>query len=127
MNVEDLVTSGLGSPFGIALDVAGGKMYWTDWVTHKIQRADLDGMNVEDLVTSGLSNPRFIALDIRVVRRVVPTLTEWGMIIFPILLAGTALIVMHRRRRAGWLRLGELTQTGRVQFLPRSENLRLPP
>ena len=41
--VEDLVTSGLGSPRGIALDVAGGKMYWTDWGTEKIQRANLDG------------------------------------------------------------------------------------
>ena len=36
--VEDLVTSGLSNPFGIALDVAGGKMYWTDEGTDKIQR-----------------------------------------------------------------------------------------
>ena len=41
--VEDLVTSGLDIPRGIALDLAGGKMYWTDWGTEKIQRANLDG------------------------------------------------------------------------------------
>ena len=52
-NVEDLVTTGLRVPWGIALDIAGGKMYWTDF--NKIQRANLDGSNVEDLVTSGLS------------------------------------------------------------------------
>jgi hypothetical protein len=78
-------------------------MYWTDVDTLKIQRADLDGMNVEDLVTTGLSFPFGIALDIRVDRRVlrgVPTLTEWGMIILPILLAGAASLVMYRRRRA---------------------------
>ena len=30
-NVEDFVTSGMGSPERIALDVEAGKMYWTDW------------------------------------------------------------------------------------------------
>ena len=63
-NVEDLVTSGLTAPWGIALDIAGGKMYWTDVFTDKIQRANLDGSNVEDLVTSGLIGPQDIALDI---------------------------------------------------------------
>ena len=29
-NIEDLVTQGLSGPAGIALDVEGGKMYWTD-------------------------------------------------------------------------------------------------
>ena len=28
-NVEDLITTGLSQPFGIALDVGGEKMYWT--------------------------------------------------------------------------------------------------
>ncbi len=39
-------SSGSGTP----------KMYWTDHVTDKIQRANLDGSGVEDLVT-GLSSP----------------------------------------------------------------------
>ena len=48
-NVEDLLrqSSHSGSR-DIALDVAGGKMYWT--TVSKIRRANLDGSNVEDLV-----------------------------------------------------------------------------
>ncbi len=61
--VEDLVTSGLGRPGGLALDPGAGKMYWTDYGTDKIQRANLDGSGVEDLVTSGLSLPSGLALD----------------------------------------------------------------
>ena len=61
-NVEDLVTW-LSSPQGIALDVSGGKMYWTDGGKDTIQRANLDGSNIEDLVT-GLSSPDGIALDV---------------------------------------------------------------
>ena len=63
-NVENLVT-GLSAPIGVAVDVAGGKVYWTDaGGAKKIMRANLDGSNVEDLVTTGLSNPREVALDI---------------------------------------------------------------
>ena len=60
--VEDLVTGLSGpllfhGPWGIALDVAAGKVYWTFWDTQniglgKIQRANLDGTQLEDLVTS---------------------------------------------------------------------------
>ena len=54
--------SGLDTTDGIALDIAGGKMYWT---AGKIQRANLDGSGVEDLVpwTSDLGLRRCIALD----------------------------------------------------------------
>ena len=62
--VQDLVTTGLGDPSGIALDVSGGKMYWTDGVTDKIQRSNLDGSGVQDLVTTGLEIPFGIALDV---------------------------------------------------------------
>ena len=45
------------------------KMYWTDWGTAKIQRANLDGSQVEDLVStgldfSGLARPHSLALDV---------------------------------------------------------------
>ena len=63
-NVEDLVTTGLDGPDGLAVDAAAGKLYWTDAGTAKIQRADLDGSNVEDLVTSGLGIPYGLALDV---------------------------------------------------------------
>ena len=51
-------------PAGIALDVAAGKMYWTDRGNEWIQRANLDGSEVEGLVTSGLDSPYGIALDV---------------------------------------------------------------
>ncbi len=63
-DVEDLVTTGLKNPWVIALDVSGGKMYWTDPGTDKIQRSNLDGSGVEDLVTTGLVSPASIALDV---------------------------------------------------------------
>ena len=48
------------------MDVAGGKMYWTNNGAAKIQRANLDGSNIEDLVTAadGLIGLEGIALDI---------------------------------------------------------------
>ena len=63
-NVQDLVTTGLGSPYGIALDVAAGKMYWADAGLAKIQRANLNGSNVQNLIPLGLSVPICIALDV---------------------------------------------------------------
>ena len=62
-NLQDLVTCGLSSPNGLALDVAGGKIYWTDRGTDKIQRAGLNVSNLQDLVTSGLSSPTRLDLD----------------------------------------------------------------
>ena len=61
-DIETLVTA-WGNLGGIALDVAGGKMYWTDRSRGTIHRADLDGFNIETLVT-GLGSPRGIALDV---------------------------------------------------------------
>ena len=62
--VEDLVTTGLVGPSGLALDVSGGKLYWADSGTDKIQRSNLDGSGVEDLVTTGLDIPSGLALDV---------------------------------------------------------------
>jgi low density lipoprotein receptor-related protein 5/6 len=47
----------------IALDVASGKMYWTDTVDHAVERGNLDGSDVESVV-QGLGLPRGIALDL---------------------------------------------------------------
>ena len=67
-NIEDLITTGLIYPEGIALDLTGRKMYWTDGGTDKIQRANLDGSNIEDLISTGLTSsptgPEGIALDV---------------------------------------------------------------
>ena len=45
-------------------DAGAGKMYWTDRVRAKIQRANLDGSRVQDLVTPGVDNPATLALDL---------------------------------------------------------------
>jgi len=58
---EELITTGLSTPDGIALDAAASKMYWTD--SGKIQRANLAGFGTEQLIT-GLSSPMGIALDV---------------------------------------------------------------
>ena len=62
-DIQDIVT---GLPFvrGLAVDLDGGKMYWTDIRRNVIQRANLDGSNIEDIVT-GLEEPSYgIALDV---------------------------------------------------------------
>ena len=64
---EVLVEQGLVEPGSIALDLAAGKMYWTDNGdgAQKIQRANLDGTGAKTLLTSddGLQDPVGIALD----------------------------------------------------------------
>ena len=66
-NPETLILGGNTIKEYIALDISGGKMYWTEWdylaTDDKIRRANLDGSNIEDLVT-GLKGPRGIALDV---------------------------------------------------------------
>ena len=61
-DLQDLVTDGLSDAWGIALDVDGGKMYWTDRWNETISRADLNGTNVQTLISIG--NPDGIALDV---------------------------------------------------------------
>jgi low density lipoprotein receptor-related protein 5/6 len=41
--LQDLVTTGLRFPRGMAVDDSGGKMYWMDGGTLKVHRANLDG------------------------------------------------------------------------------------
>ena len=54
---ENLQT-GLVDPYGIAVDIQGGKVYWTDTGTDSIQRKNLDGTgSVDDLITTGLTDP----------------------------------------------------------------------
>lgn len=70
-DIETLVPTGVTStPKQIALDVAGGKMYWCDRgdvgdkvVNPKVMRANIDGSKIETLITTDLINPVGIALD----------------------------------------------------------------
>ncbi|HVP13632.1 MAG TPA: hypothetical protein VMV94_20830, partial [Phycisphaerae bacterium] len=52
------------NPWGIALDVAGGKMYWTDIKLKVLRRANLDGSEIEDLAITCEHGPKGIALDL---------------------------------------------------------------
>lgn len=65
--LEELVT-GLVEPYGIALDIADGKMYWADETDDDnighISRANLDGTNREDLISLEDGGFRGIALDL---------------------------------------------------------------
>ncbi len=63
--VEDLVTAAVIEPVRIALDIAEGKMYWTEAspADFMISRANLDGSAGEFLIT-GLTSPSGIALDV---------------------------------------------------------------
>jgi sugar lactone lactonase YvrE len=58
-----LIEEGLGTVWGLTLDVAGAKLYWTDPTGGVVRRANLDGTNIETLVT-GLVDPRGIVLDL---------------------------------------------------------------
>ncbi|MCK4413794.1 MAG: hypothetical protein KAY32_09635 [Candidatus Eisenbacteria sp.] len=65
-DVETVVT-GADKPARIALDISGGKIYWTDYVVDVVRRANLDGSGVEDLYVVGANlNPGGIALDLGV-------------------------------------------------------------
>lgn len=51
------------SPFSVAVDATGGKLYWADIQRDRIFRTDFDGTGFEVLV-DGLQGPRDIALDL---------------------------------------------------------------
>ena len=61
-DVENFVT-GQPNPRGIAVDVAGGKVYWSDSTSNNIQRVNLNGTGVEEMIANQ-PNTRDIALDV---------------------------------------------------------------
>lgn len=58
----ELITDGIITPWGIAVDQSAGKLYWSNVTEGTISRADLNGENIETIL-SGLDLPRGIALD----------------------------------------------------------------
>ena len=60
--IEDVLVSLPSSPSTIAVDAAGGKLYWTDIPSQIIKRSDLDGSNEEILIVSD-GTPWGIAVD----------------------------------------------------------------
>ena len=55
-DLDTLVTLDFGYLTGLALDVPGGKIYWThpssNYSVARVQRANLDGSGIKDIVTS---------------------------------------------------------------------------
>ncbi|MBA3483776.1 MAG: hypothetical protein H0T51_18385, partial [Pirellulales bacterium] len=51
------------NPRGMAIDMAGGKMYWVDHNAGRIQRANLDGSNVE-IILSGFGNGTLVGIEL---------------------------------------------------------------
>ncbi len=66
---RELVVSSLDAQFKpnkIALNVAGGKIYWTDYVVDIVRRSNLDGSGIETLYTPPFNrNPQGITLDLQ--------------------------------------------------------------
>lgn len=61
----DLVTTNNAAPVAIALDVAGGQMYWVDSNLRNLQRALLSGANATQLAgPTGAEFPTGVALDL---------------------------------------------------------------
>jgi len=90
----------LNGPQGIALDVWSGYMYVANGTGNTISRANLDGTGGVSLGNLGgtLNEPHGIALDLRQTGLAVPTLSEWGMIALSLLMAGSAVLIMRRRK-----------------------------
>ena len=62
--VEILVSTDLMSPVGIALDLAKGKLYFSDRYANNIKRANLDGTDVE-MVVKDTEYPVDLAIDFK--------------------------------------------------------------
>ena len=53
-------------PNKIALDIAGGKIYWTDYVFDIVRRSNLDGSDIQNIYVPPFNrNPQGIALDLQ--------------------------------------------------------------
>ncbi|XP_018619430.1 low-density lipoprotein receptor-related protein 4 [Scleropages formosus] len=61
-NVEEVVSTGLESPGGLAIDWIHDKLYWTDSGTSRIEVANLDGTHRKVLLWKSMEKPRAIAL-----------------------------------------------------------------
>ena len=64
---QDCITTGLMTAWGLAVDAAGGKIYWVDRGARKVGRAKLDCSEPEDIITTTtpeLQFPLYIALGV---------------------------------------------------------------
>ena len=60
---EDIFVKNVQTPDGLAVDIVGRNLYWTDTGTDKLEVSKLDGSYRLALITSDLYEPRDIILD----------------------------------------------------------------
>lgn len=60
---RDVLAAGLDSAYAVALDAGAGHLYWSDYGTRAIHRANLDGSGAVAIVT-GLGAPRGVDIDV---------------------------------------------------------------
>ena len=60
---EDIFVKNVQTPDGLAVDIVGRNLYWTDTGTDKLEVSKLDGSYRLALITSDLDKPRDIILD----------------------------------------------------------------
>ena len=61
---EVLFDQNVQTPDGLAVDIVGRNLYWTDTGTNKLEVSKLDGSYRKALITTWLDEPRDIILDI---------------------------------------------------------------
>ena len=61
---EVLFEQNVQTPDGLAVDIVGRNLYWTDTGTNKLEVSKLDGSYRKALMTTGLDEPRDIILDV---------------------------------------------------------------
>ncbi len=61
-NVRNIITEGLDTTDGLAVDSTGRKIYFTDTGNNRIEVASLDGSMRKVLIWQDLDSPRAIAL-----------------------------------------------------------------
>jgi len=62
---EVIVSGGVDSSYGLAVDPLGRNIYWTDTYADKIEVSRMDGTMRKTLMHQDLDNPSDIILDLR--------------------------------------------------------------
>ncbi|PIO29253.1 hypothetical protein AB205_0211260 [Aquarana catesbeiana] len=62
-NVQEVVSTGLESPGGLAIDWIHDKLFWTDSGTSRVEVSNLDGSHRRVILWENLEKPRAIALN----------------------------------------------------------------
>ena len=61
-NIKDIITDGLGSVDGLAVEWESNLIYWTDYSKKTVEVASLDGRQRKRLFVENVGKPRGIAL-----------------------------------------------------------------